>query len=254
MKRKILLVTLLGLLGLILVTKYVYVKPPVTNKIPIHIVLLGTPGAGKGTQAQELSKEYKIPIISVGDMLRETLKKETSISRKIKAIMAQGNLVPDDIVLNLVKKRINEKDCNRGYIFDGFPRNISQAEELNKSKIKLDYVIEISVPDNDIVDRLSGRWIHLKSGRTYHVKSNPPKTPGKDDITGEKLVQREDDKKETILNRLKVYHEKTEPLVKFYQELASDNKTANAPKYIKIDGTGTVEQVKERIFTAINKP
>lgn len=237
-------------LSLVFITNVIHANPTSAKKHGMHIILLGAPGAGKGTQAQYLSEYYHIPIISVGDMLRETAKSGTPFGLKIKQTMASGALVSDNIIIDLVKKRIRHNDCKNGYLLDGFPRTITQAEALNKSGIKIDYVLEISVPDNDIVTRLSGRWIHPKSGRVYHLKYNPPKTPGIDDVTKEPLVQREDDKEETIRKRLKVYHEKTEPLVKYYQNLAN-NKNIKAPKYIRIDGVGTVEQVRERISSAI---
>lgn len=208
----------------------------------MRIVLLGCPGAGKGTQAQYLAKHYNIPLISTGNMLRTAVESRTELGLKVKQVMEKGALVSDDIIMDLMQERLKQSDCQHGYLLDGFPRTIAQAEALNKAGIMLDYVIEIFVPDNDIVERLSGRRVHLASGRAYHLKHNPPQNPGIDNITGEPLAQRDDDKEETIRERLRVYHEKTEPLIKYYQSLSSKN-MAVSPRYIRVDGTNEIEQV-----------
>jgi adenylate kinase len=213
----------------------------------VRIVLLGCPGAGKGTQARFLARHYHIPMIATGDMLRTVSKSNNSLGLKVKEIMASGSLVPDNIIVTLVKERLNSDDCTQGYLLDGFPRTINQAEALHSAGIELDYIIEIFVPDDDIVKRLSGRYIHPGSGRVYHLTYNPPQIPGVDDITNEPLVQRDDDKEDTIRERLKVYHEKTEPLVSYYRTGID----SYAPKYIKIDGVGTIEEVYARITSAI---
>jgi len=214
----------------------------------VRIVLLGCPGAGKGTQAGCLAKRYNIPLIATGDMLRAVVDSGTELGLKVKRVMESGSLVSDDIIISLVKDRLDQSDCKGGYLLDGFPRTIAQAEALHKSGVVIDYVIEVFVSDDDIVERLSGRCIHPGSGRTYHLKYNPPKVPGIDDVTGEVLVQRDDDKEETIRQRLKVYHEKTEPLIKYYQ-MAEDN--AVVPRYIRVDGIGKIEQVQKRILLSI---
>jgi len=215
----------------------------------MHIILLGPPGAGKGTQAQYLVEAFKIPLISTGEMLRAAVKAGTKLGLLVKQIMESGALVKDEIIIDLVKARINEPDCNNGYLLDGFPRTISQAEALLAAGIDIDYVIEIEVPDEDIIKRLSGRFVHSSSGRVYHVDFNPPKTIGKDDVTNEQLTQREDDKKETVLERLKVYHQKTQPLVDYYK-----NKQGNpgSPKYFCVDGVGSVKDVSLRILKIIS--
>ncbi|MBU0745011.1 MAG: adenylate kinase, partial [Gammaproteobacteria bacterium] len=187
----------------------------------MRIVLLGCPGAGKGTQAQYLAKHYNIPLISTGNMLRSAVEEGTELGLKVKQVMESGALVSDDIIMALVRERLQLNDCKGGYLLDGFPRTIAQAESLYRAGIDVDYVIEIFVHEDDIVERLSGRRIHPESGRAYHLQYNPPKKPGIDDVTGETLVQREDDKEETIRKRLRVYHEKTEPLIKYYQSLAA---------------------------------
>ena len=216
----------------------------------MRIILLGCPGAGKGTQALILAKNYAIPLISTGEMLRAAVKAETKLGVAVKKIMERGALVPDDIIINLVKERIAQSDCKNGYLLDGFPRTILQAEALQMVDINIDYVIELYVPDVEIVKRLSGRWLHPSSNRVYHDVYHPPKIPGKDDLTNEPLVQRDDDKKETILARLKVYHEKTEPLIDYYRGL-SNSKKPNEPRYIRIDGRGSIEKVQDRIISAI---
>lgn len=213
----------------------------------MKILLLGAPGAGKGTQAQFITREFNIPQISTGDMLRTAIKEETPLGLEAKKIMDEGGLVRDDIIIAMVKERIAKPDCINGFLFDGFPRTLTQAEAMQAAGVKLDAVIEIDVADEIIVDRMSGRRVHLASGRTYHIKHNPPKVDGKDDLTGEELVQRDDDKEETVKKRLEVYHSQTKVLVTFYKELTGDN----APQYIKVDGSQAVEKVKQEISTAL---
>lgn len=207
----------------------------------MKIILLGCPGAGKGTQAQYLSSHYNIPLISTGDMLRTAIKLQTPLGLQVQQIMQQGGLVSDDIIIDLVKERISQPDCAKGYLLDGFPRTIAQAQALANANIMIDYVIEIFVPDHEIVERLTGRRIHAASGRTYHIKYNPPKIAGLDDITNEPLIQRNDDTTETVHERLRVYHEKTEALVGHYKQSSSAH-------YAHIDGTGEIEQVWQRIL------
>ena len=216
----------------------------------MRLILLGGPGAGKGTQANFIKEKFGIPQISTGDMLRQAVKEGTELGKEAKKYMDAGQLVPDDVIIGLVKERIKEPDCEKGFLFDGFPRTIPQAEALKEAGIKIDYVVEIAVPDEEIIKRMSGRRVHLPSGRTYHIIYNPPKVEGKDDVTGEPLVQREDDKEETVRKRLEVYHAQTEPLVEFYKKWEASG-DPNAPKYIRIDGVGTVEEIKERIFKAL---
>jgi adenylate kinase len=219
----------------------------------MRIVLLGCPGAGKGTQAAFLTAKYGIPLIATGNMLREAVKEASPIGIKAKSIMESGVLVPDDIIINIVKERIQRDDCKKGYLLDGFPRTITQAEVLHLSGVKLDYVIEIYVPDDEIVKRLSGRRIHQPSGRVYHIEYNLPKTHNKDNLTGEPLTQREDDKEITIRKRLQVYHEKTEPLIVYYKNLIA-NKCLNAPKYIQINGIGSIAEITKRITDSLGMP
>ncbi len=216
----------------------------------MRLILLGGPGAGKGTQANFIKEKLGITQISTGDMLRQAVKEGTELGKEAKKYMDAGQLVPDDVIIGLVKERIKEPDCEKGFLFDGFPRTIPQAEALKEAGIKIDYVVEIAVPDEEIIKRMSGRRVHLPSGRTYHIIYNPPKVEGKDDVTGEPLVQREDDKEETVRKRLEVYHAQTEPLVEFYKKWEASG-DPNAPKYIRIDGVGTVEEIKERIFKAL---
>lgn len=216
----------------------------------MKLILIGPPGAGKGTQANFIITKYGIPQISTGDMLRAAIKAGSPLGVAAKKVMDQGALVSDDIIIGLVKERLKQPDCQRGYLFDGFPRTIPQAEALRAAGVPLDFVLEIDVPDEEIVARMSGRWVHLSSGRTYHVKFNPPKVPGKDDATGEALTQREDDKEETVRKRLQVYHSQTEPLVEYYGKWAGQG-DALAPKYKKISGTGGVEEIRERAFSAL---
>lgn len=215
----------------------------------MKVLLLGAPGAGKGTQAQFITSEFNIPQISTGDMLRAAIKASTPLGLEAKKIMDEGGLVRDDIIIGLVKERIAQTDCANGFLFDGFPRTLAQAEAMVASGVNLDAVVEIDVPDAAIVERMSGRRVHLPSGRTYHIKHNPPKVTGKDDITGEDLVQRDDDKEEVVKKRLSVYHEQTEVLVDFYSKLTGET----APRYIKVDGTQAVETVKAHIFAALKK-
>ena len=213
----------------------------------MKVLLLGAPGAGKGTQAQFITREFGIPQISTGDMLRAAIKAGTPLGLEAKKIMDAGGLVRDDIIIGMVKERIAQPDCAHGFLFDGFPRTLAQAEAMVAAGVDLDAVVKIDVPDAAIVERMSGRRVHLPSGRTYHVKYNPPKVAGKDDETGEDLVQRDDDKEETVKKRLAVYHEQTEVLVDFYSKLTGEH----APRYIKVDGTQPVETVKENVITAL---
>ncbi|MEK0412161.1 MAG: adenylate kinase [Candidatus Methylopumilus sp.] len=216
----------------------------------MRIILLGAPGAGKGTQAQILKDKFNIPQISTGDMLRAAIKANTKLGLEAKQFMDSGALVPDQLIIELVKERIQNEDCKQGFLLDGFPRTIPQAEAMKQASISIDIVIEIDVPDNVIVERLSGRRTHLASGRIYHIQNNPPKIQDKDDITGEPLVQRDDDKKETILKRLDVYHSQTKPLVDYYSKwAASENKGL---RYIKINGLGDVKDIQKTIFDQIN--
>jgi len=215
----------------------------------MKIILLGAPGAGKGTQAQFIMNKFAIPQISTGDMLRAAIKAGTPLGLEAKKIMDAGGLVRDDIIIGMVKERIAQPDCAHGFLFDGFPRTLAQAEAMVAAGVDLDAVVEIDVPDAAIVERMSGRRVHLPSGRTYHVKYNPPKVAGKDDETGEDLVQRDDDKEETVKKRLAVYHEQTEVLVDFYSKLTGEH----APRYIKVDGTQPVETVKENVITALQR-
>ena len=210
----------------------------------MRVILLGGPGAGKGTQANFIKERYKIPQISTGDMLRAHVKAGSELGVAAKKIMDEGGLVSDDIIMGMVKERIKEDDCNNGYLFDGFPRTIPQAEALKDAGIPIDAVVEIDVPDEEIIKRMSGRRVHLASGRTYHVVFNPPKLEGKDDVTGEDLIQRDDDREETVKARLKVYHDQTEPLIGFYRK---ESEAGNC-KYVKIEGVGSVEQIREQIF------
>ena len=213
----------------------------------MRIILLGPPGAGKGTQAQFIMQRYGIPQISTGDMLRAAVKAGTELGIKAKAVMDAGGLVSDDIIIGLVKERITQPDCAKGFLFDGFPRTIPQAEALAAARVPLDHVIEIAVDDEDIVGRMSGRWVHEASGRTYHTINNPPKQPGVDDVTGEPLIQRVDDKEETVRKRLQVYHQQTRPLVDYYSQMTG----AGAPRYHCINGVGSVDQIRDRIVTAL---
>ncbi|MBC8238509.1 MAG: adenylate kinase [Helicobacteraceae bacterium] len=214
----------------------------------MRIILLGAPGAGKGTQAQFLTKKYNIPQISTGDMLRAAIKAGTDMGKMAKAAMDAGQLVTDDIIIGLVKDRIAEDDCKNGYLLDGFPRTLPQADAVTQAGIVIDAVIEIDVPDSEIVTRMAGRRAHLASGRTYHLVYNPPKVEGKDDETGEDLVQRDDDKEEVVLDRLKVYHELTQPLIGYYKNQASKVETLT---YITVDGTADISDVETAITSQL---
>lgn len=213
----------------------------------MRLILLGAPGAGKGTQAKFICEKYNIPQISTGDMLRAAIKAETPMGLQVKDVMASGGLVSDDIIIGIVKERIVEDDCKNGFLFDGFPRTIPQAEAMIEAGVDIDYVLEIEVKDAEIIQRLSGRRVHEASGRIYHIQYNPPKKEGVDDETGESLIQRADDTEETVRKRLDVYHEQTEPLVGFYQNLQS----ANAPQYINVPGVGSVDDIREAVFKVL---
>ena len=217
----------------------------------MRAILLGGPGAGKGTQANYIKEKFAIPQISTGDMLRAAVKAGTPLGLEAKKVMESGGLVSDEIILGLVKERIQEADCATGFLFDGFPRTLAQAEALKTDGVNIDCVIEIDVDDQEIIKRMSGRRAHLASGRTYHIIYNPPKVEGKDDETGEDLVQREDDKEETVRERLRVYHEQTEPLIDYYSSWA-DSGDAAAPKYVRVEGVGKVEEIRDRIFSSIS--
>ena len=215
----------------------------------MRLILLGPPGAGKGTQAAFIRDAYCIPQISTGDMLRSAVKAGTPLGVAAKQVMDSGALVSDDIIIALVKDRLREADCAAGYLFDGFPRTIPQADAMKDADVRLDYVIEIDVPDAAIVERMSGRRVHVASGRSYHVKFNPPKVTGLDDVTGEPLIQRADDREETVMNRLAVYHAQTEPLVNYYVQWEA--KGDHAPRYRKVNGLGTVEGVHDSCMAAL---
>jgi adenylate kinase len=220
----------------------------------MRLILLGAPGAGKGTQATFIKEHYNIPQISTGDMLRAAVKAGSPLGIKAKNFMDSGELVPDELIINLVKERLTEPDCVNGYLFDGFPRTIPQAESMKQAGVAIDYVVEIDVPFDEIIVRMSGRRVHLASGRTYHVKFNPPKVEGKDDVTGEPLVQRDDDKEETVRKRLDVYVAQTRPLVGYYADWAAhsaEGSPVKAPQYRKISGTGTVDAIRERVVEAL---
>ena len=215
----------------------------------MRLILLGGPGAGKGTQANYIKEKYNIPQISTGDMLRAAVKAGTPLGVEAKKVMDAGGLVSDDIILGLIEERIKEDDCKNGFLFDGFPRTIPQADAL-KAKVDVDGVVEIDVDDAEIIKRMSGRRVHVASGRTYHVVFNPPKVEGKDDETGEDLIQRDDDQEETVKKRLDVYHEQTEPLINYYSSWANSGQ-AGAPKYVKVNGIGKVEEIRDQIFSAL---
>jgi adenylate kinase len=216
----------------------------------MRLILLGPPGAGKGTQANYIKEKYGIPQISTGDMLRAAVKAGTELGIAAKKIMDAGGLVSDDIIIGLVQDRIKESDCANGFLFDGFPRTIAQADALKDAGVPIDYVVEIDVADEEIIRRMSGRRVHPASGRTYHVVFNPPKVAGKDNETGEDLIQRDDDKEETVKKRLNVYHSQTKPLVKYYSDWTTAG-TPGAPQYVKVAGTGKVEEIRDAIFTAL---
>jgi adenylate kinase len=217
----------------------------------MRLILLGGPGAGKGTQANYIKDRFRIPQISTGDMLRAAVKAGTALGREAKSHMDAGKLVPDEVIIGLVEERIEESDCEKGFLFDGFPRTIPQADAMKEAGVPIDAVVDIDVPDDEIIKRLSGRRAHLASGRTYHVVFNPPKEAGKDDVTGEPLVQRDDDEEETVRKRLEVYHDQTEPLIGYYRKWESSGET-DAPRYIKIQGVGGVDQIRDQIFASLD--
>ena len=215
----------------------------------MNIILLGPPGAGKGTQAAHICEKFNIPQISTGDMLRAAVNSGSPVGLEAKKTIDAGNLVPDELIISLVKERIHLPDCHNGYLLDGFPRTINQADALKIEGIKINYCVEVKVPDDEIVERMSGRRVHLSSGRTYHIKFNPPKEDGKDDITGGELIQRIDDNEEIVRGRLKIYHKQTEPLVNYYRTDADSAETGT--KFVAINGVGSLEEVKDRISTAL---
>ena len=216
----------------------------------MRLILLGAPGAGKGTQASFICKQFSIPQISTGDMLRAAVKAGTPLGVAAKTVMDSGGLVSDDIIIGLVKERITQPDCASGFLFDGFPRTIRQADAMREAGVALDVVLEIDVPEEAIIDRMSGRRVHMASGRSYHVKFNPPKVEGVDDVSGEPLIQRDDDKEETVRKRLQVYQSQTRPLVDYYGQWAASG-SAGAPRYARISGTGSVEEITARVMTAL---
>jgi adenylate kinase len=218
----------------------------------MRLILLGGPGAGKGTQAAFITKKFSIPQISTGDMLRAAVKAGTPLGLAAKAVMDRGDLVSDDIIIGLVRERIVADDAKNGFLFDGFPRTIPQADAMKAAGVKLEHVVEIAVPDQIIIERMSGRRVHVASGRSYHVVFNPPKVAGKDDVTGEDLVQRKDDLEETVKNRLDVYHKQTEPLVEYYEKWSKSGDPM-APHYHRVDGLGSVDEVSIRIFKALGQ-
>ena len=217
----------------------------------MRLILLGAPGAGKGTQAAFICQKFGIPQISTGDMLRAAVKAGTPLGVEAKKVMDSGGLVSDDIIIGLVKERITQADCTNGFLFDGFPRTIPQADAMKAAGVKLDYVLEIDVPDQAIIERMSGRRVHPASGRTYHVKFNPPKVAGKDDLTGDPLIQRDDDQEETVRKRLDVYQKQTRPLVDYYTQWSATG-DATAPKCRKISGTGSVDEITTRALAALS--
>jgi adenylate kinase len=216
----------------------------------MRIILLGAPGAGKGTQAQYITEKFGIPQISTGDMLRAAVKAGTPLGVEAKKVMDAGGLVSDEIIIGLVKERITEADCAKGFLFDGFPRTIPQADALKTAGVKIDAVVEIDVDDAEIIKRMSGRRVHPGSGRTYHVIFNPPKVEGKDDVTGEDLVQRADDQEETVRQRLNVYHDQTKPLIDYYKGW-SEQEAGSAPSYVYVAGVGSVEDIRDKVFSAL---
>jgi adenylate kinase len=220
----------------------------------MRLILLGAPGAGKGTQAKFICEKYSIPQISTGDMLRAAVREGTPLGLEAKKIMDSGGLVSDDIIIGLVKDRLTQPDCAKGYLFDGFPRTIPQAQAMKDAAVPLDYVVEIDVPFEAIIERMSGRRVHVASGRSYHLRYNPPKIAGKDDVTGEDLIQRDDDQEATVRKRLEVYDAQTKPLVEYYSSWAKNGDPQakiSAPKYQRIEGTGSVEEITQRVFTAL---
>lgn len=217
----------------------------------MRIILLGAPGAGKGTQANFIKENYDIPQISTGDMLRAAVKEGTPLGVQAKKIMDEGGLVSDEIILGLVKDRIAQDDCANGFLFDGFPRTLAQAESLKQQGVRIDAVVEIDVDDDEIIQRMAGRRVHLASGRTYHVLFNPPREEGKDDETGEPLVQRDDDREEIVRQRLNVYHDQTKPLIVYYSNLA-ETAGEDAPRYVRVPGVGKVDEIRDAIFSALS--
>jgi len=217
----------------------------------MRLILLGPPGAGKGTQAAFIKERFGIPQISTGDMLRAAVKAGTPLGLAAKQVMDAGKLVSDDIIIGLVKDRLTHPDCSGGYLFDGFPRTIPQAEAMRSAKVAIDWVLEIDVPDSEIIERMSGRRVHAGSGRVYHVRYNPPKVAGKDDLTGEDLMQRDDDREETVRKRLEVYRSQTRPLVDYYTRWAAAGEPG-APRYRRIEGVGPVESIRDRAFAALS--
>src|SRR5690606_32438761 len=220
-----------------------------TEEFNMRVILLGAPGAGKGTQAQFICQRFGIPQISTGDMLRAAVKAGTELGLQVKEVMDNGGLVSDELIIGLIRERITQADCANGFLLDGFPRTIPQAEALVEANIEIDHVLEIAVEDEEIVGRISGRRVHPGSGRTYHLEHNPPKQEGRDDVTGDELIQREDDKEETVRKRLQVYHTQTEPLVEFYRNLSAVNGT---PKCSKVEGVGSVEEITARVLQALS--
>jgi adenylate kinase len=217
----------------------------------MRLILLGLPGAGKGTQAQFLVERYGIPQISTGDMLRTEIQRGTPLGTKAKAYMDRGELVPDDLVIRLVKDRVAQADCRKGYLFDGFPRTIEQADAMRRAGVRIDFVIEIEVSDDEILRRMSGRRVHPGSGRSYHVEFNPPQVAGKDDVTGEPLVQRPDDREETVRRRISTYHAVTKPLVNYYLAWAKSG-APDSPRYCNFYGSGSIEHIRDKIFAALD--
>ncbi|MBU3737090.1 MAG: adenylate kinase [Methylobacterium sp.] len=217
----------------------------------MRLILLGAPGAGKGTQASFIKEKFNIPQISTGDMLRAAVRAGTPLGLEARKFMDAGGLVPDDVIIGLVKERIKDADCANGFLFDGFPRTIPQAEAMKQAGVGIDFVVEIDVDDAEIIKRMSGRRVHLASGRSYHVIFNPPKVAGKDDVTGEDLIQREDDREETVRKRLEVYHSQTKPLVDYYVSWAASGQ-AGAPKHVCVPGVGSVDQIRDLVFAALN--
>lgn len=224
--------------------------PTRSQNAAMRLILLGPPGAGKGTQATFIKEAFGIPQISTGDMLRAAVKAGTPLGLAAKQVMDAGGLVSDEIIIGLVRDRLREPDCTRGYLFDGFPRTIPQAESMRTAQVPLDYVLEIDVPDASIVERMSGRRVHAPSGRTYHVRFNPPRSEGVDDATGEPLMQRDDDREDTVRKRLEVYHAQTKPLVAYYADWAASG-DARAPRYRRVEGVGSVEAIRSAVMDAL---
>lgn len=218
----------------------------------MHLILLGPPGAGKGTQAGFITARFGIPQVSTGDMLRAAIKAGTPLGQAAREVMDRGQLVPDEIVIELVRRRLEAPDCRNGYLFDGFPRTIAQAETMRRASVPIDFVLEIDVPDEEIVARMGGRRVHLASGRTYHEKFNPPRVAGRDDVTGDPLVLREDDKEATVRKRLEVYKAQTRPLIEYYQRWAASG-DARAPRLLRVSGTGGIQQIRDRALQALEK-